>query len=233
MIQLNLLPDIKLEYIKAERTRRLVSVTALLVTAASVGLLVILLSVSGLQKKHIKDLSEDIKSESSELQKKPQIAKVLTVQNQLGSLTDLHAAKPAASRLFDFLNQVTPVEVDITNLDIKFTEKTVTITGTADALSSVNKYIDTLKFTTYRADKSKSTPAFSGIVLSSFGLTTGASQNNHPANYTVTLLYDEAIFDITQKISLSVPTNKVTTRSEVDQPKDLFQPAPVKSTEAN
>ncbi|MEK7059440.1 MAG: PilN domain-containing protein [Patescibacteria group bacterium] len=229
MIQLNLLPDVKLEYIKAQRSQRLALSIAFLSTAAAVGLLIILLSLTGLQKKHLSDLSKDIALETAELQKAPQINKVLTVQNQLERLTDLHAGKPAASRLFEYLNQVTPTQVDIGSLSNDFTTQTMTITGAADALSSVNKYVDTLKFTTYTtSDNHTATPAFSNVVLTSFGLSSGATQANpHPANYTITLSYDPIVFDITQKVILSVP-NLISTRSELTQPSDLFKAAPTK-----
>jgi Tfp pilus assembly protein PilN len=229
MIQLNLLPDVKLEYIKAQRYRRLVFAVSILVTVASVALLLLLLSVDGLQKKHLHDLGNDISSESSKLQQEPNINKILTVQNQLQSLTALHAGKPAASRLSDYLNELTPASVSITDLKIDFTQQTATITGTSDSLSNVNKYIDTLKFTTYTTDiNSSKTPAFSNIVLSTFSLNTGSQDASQAANYTITLSYDKNIFDITQNVKLLVP-NLVTTRSQIDQPTDLFKAAPATS----
>lgn len=235
MIQFNLLPDVKLEYIRARRSERLVFSIAIIVTGVSVAILLIMLSVGIAQKKHLSDLNRDITSESSQLQKKPQIDKILTVQNQLESLGALHDTKPAGSRLFDYLNQVTPVEVSITDLTVKFTEHTATITGTADALSSVNKYVDTLKFTKYSvADGKETKPAFSDVVLSTFAL---GDASNAPAGapptakatYTITLAYDPLIFDITQKIQLTVPA-QVTTRSELEKPTDLFTTPPATST---
>lgn len=223
MTQLNLLPDVKLEYLKAQRSRRLVLAISVIVTIASLALLILLLSVDGLQKKHLSDLNRDIASESSKLQAEPQIGKILTVQNQLESLTALHASKPAATRLFDYLNEVTPVQVSINNFTIDFTNDTITVTGSTDALSSVNKYIDTLKYTTYGSDnQSGNKPAFSNVVLSSFGLNSGSTDSSQAANYTVTLAYDKNIFDITQKINLIVP-NLTTTRLNLQQPTDLFK----------
>jgi Tfp pilus assembly protein PilN len=226
MIQLNLLPDVKLEYIKAERSRRLVLSVSFLVAAASIILLLLLLSVEGLQKKHLNDLTKDISSESSKLQHEPQISKILTVQNQLQSLTALHASEPAAGRLFGYLNQVTPANVNITDFKIDFTQQTATITGTANNLSNVNKYIDTLKYTTYTTeDNSNSQPAFSNIVLSSFSLNSGTQDASQAASYTITLSYDPAIFDITKNIKLAVPS-VTTTRLGVEQPSDLFKAPP-------
>src|ERR1700747_1231758 len=115
MIQLNLLPDVKLEYIKPHQAQRLVTSVSILVTIASVVILGLLLSFDGLQKKHIHDLNNDIAKYSNQIQGKPGINKVLTVQNQLDSLTGLHDKKPAVSELFTYLNQVTPANVDINN----------------------------------------------------------------------------------------------------------------------
>lgn len=223
MIQLNLLPDVKLEYIKAQRARRLVLTVSILVGAAAIAVLALLLSVDGLQKKHLSDLNRDIGAESSKLQNEPQIDKILTVQNQLQSLTALHAGKPAATRLFDYLTEVTPAQVSINNFSIDFTKQTATITGTADALSSINKYIDTLKYTTYTSDsQSGNTPAFSSVVLSSFSLNSSSKDSTQAANYTATLSYDKNIFDITQKITLTIPS-LTTTRLGLQQPTDLFK----------
>lgn len=234
MIQFNLLPDVKIEYMKARRSRRLVIVIAVLAVAISLALLISVLSVAGLQKKHLKDLNNDIGSDSSTLQKKPQIDKILTVQNQLESIGKLHDGKPAVTRLFDYLNQVTPAQADITTLSTDFTQgkNTLVITGTADALSTVNQYVDTLKFTTYSVGTgkdAKKTKAFSNVVLSSFGLTTSSSTTTpgstpptaKKASYTISLVYDPTIFNITKTIKLDVPS-QITTRSEIDQPSELF-----------
>lgn len=232
MVQLNLLPDVKQEYIHAERTRRLVLTASVIACAVSIGLLFLLFSFDKLQQKNINDLTKDISSNTSKLQKKPQINKILTVQNQLNSLTGLHASKPSASRLFGYLNQVTPTQVDITSLSVDFTTQTVTISGTTDAISSVNKYIDTLKFTTFKADGETPVKAFSNVVMSSFGVATATAGNSHTASYSATFIYDPAIFDNTKKIKLIVPS-LTTTRSSVDQPNVLFQEAPTPSPDAS
>lgn len=228
MIQFNLLPDVKLEYLRAQRQRRLVSLIAGIVTLVSLLLLGSLLATGFVQKKHLSDLSDTVTSESKKLQNKPQLNRILTVQNQLLSLTGLHSAKPATDRLFTYLTEVTPNTVDISNMNIDFTKNTVAITGDADSLSTVNQYIDTLKFTTYVIGTNAPKPAFSNVVLSAFTLTTPAPGSNAKGTtYTLTFSYDIPIFDITQQIgptanaTLTVP-KKITTRSEVEKPNDLF-----------
>lgn len=234
MIQFNLLPDVKLEYIKAQRTRHMVTGVSIIVSLVAAGLLLALLGANLLQKKHLNDLSRDIASQTTKLQNEPQIDKILTVQNQLQSLTALHTGKPAASHLFDYLNQLTPNAVAISNLTIDMTQQTATITGTADALSSVNQYVDTLKFTTYTTgsggSSSSNTKAFSNVVLSSFGRSSD-NTNGKPASYSITLNYDKTIFDNTQEVKLVVP-RLTTTRSELERPSDLFQPGPAAPSSA-
>lgn len=222
MIELNLLPDIKLEYLKSERQRRLVLTLSILITAAAVLILVLLLLVDFAQKKHLSDINSDISSETSTLENKPDISKILTVQNQLESLTALHAAKPQASLLLtNYLDEVTPTNVAINDLQIDFNAHTMTITGTADSIATINKYVDTLKFATYTTtDDSTATNAFTDVVLSDFSTTGGNIAK--PASYTINLSFDPTIFDITKSVSLKVPS-QVTTRSEIAQPGDLFQ----------
>ena len=220
MIQFNLLPDVKLDYIKAQRSRRFVLSTSIIVSLAAVALLVLLLTVDGLQKKHLSDLNHDIASETTTLQKKPNLNKILTVQNQLESLTALHNAKPAASQLFNYLNVVTPATVSITTLNVDFTQDAINITGTADTISSINKYVDTLKLTTYSSETiTAPTSAFNNVVLSSFGASTTKS-SNQAASYSIAMGYDKNIFDNTQTIKLTVPT--ITTRAQLQNPTDLF-----------
>jgi len=232
MIELNLLPDVKMEYLKAERSRRLVASVSVIVILASVGLLVMLLLFAGAQAKHLSDLNADIKKDSQTLKDQPGIEKVLTVQNQLESLTELHSKKPAVSRMFEFLNQVTPTGVSITNLLVDFNKQEITITGTADSLGSVNKYVDTLKYTKYTVkDGDGSDKAFENVVMSSFGIS-ASSDKGQPATYSISLKYKPDIFDITKEVKLSVPA-VTTTRSAISSPTELFQPEPTTPNRSN
>ncbi len=221
MIQLNLIPDVKLEYIKADKSRKLVMTIAFISTAASFALLIILFSANTYQKKHVNDLSKSINISSQELQSKPGINTVLTVQNQLKSLTSLHDQKPAASKLFGFINSVTPSNVSINNLSIDFNLFTVSILGSSDSLSSVNKYVDSLKQATYTStDNPNPSPAFNNVVLNSFSVSGGTNAAS-ASSYGVTFAYDRNIFDITQDIKLTVAS--ITTRDQQTSAADLFK----------
>ena len=223
MIEFNLLPTVKMDYIKAQRSRRLMFTISALVTMAAVVLLGFMLAYQGFQKKHLNDVNADIAAETSQLKHKPQIDKILTVQNQLQSLTALHAAKPAASNLFNYLNDVTPAKVSISHFSADFTTQSVTVSGGTDALSTVNQYVDTLKFTKYTTDDDTTqTPAFTNVVLNSFGLSATTSSGSNPASYSISFNYDPNIFDVTKQVKLTVP-KVTTTRSAINSPTDLFQ----------
>ncbi len=162
MIQFNLLPDVKLDFLKAQKLKRSVVGIAIIAGGASLTLLILLfLVVDVFQKTHISSLNGKIKEDYGKIQSVPDLNKILTIQNQLNSLSCtkdelsagkkpcLHDKKPVATRLFRYLKQVVPDNVSIAELTVDFDAKTMTFTGTSNSLATVNKFVDTLKFTGY------------------------------------------------------------------------------------
>ncbi len=224
MVQFNLLPAVKQEYIKTIRTKRVVTSVSIIATIVALAILALLfINVNFVQKRHIANLTNDINSKVGELEDIEDIDKVLTVQNQLGSLTGLHEKKPATQRVLPYLSKLTPQSASIAQAGVDFTEDTMTINGTADSLATVNKFVDTLKFTKYRVDEgTDEVLAFSDVVLSTFSVTT------NEANFEITFNFDPEIFNNTKKVELVVP-NIVSTRSQTEKPADLFKPQPVQT----
>lgn len=219
MIQFNLLPDIKIQYLRARRQKRLVMLSSTIVIVVCVVVVVLLSSTVFLvQRKNIKDLSADIKAASLELQTTPNLTKMLTVQNQLKALPGLHDSKPVVNRLFEYIAQSTPVSANIARLSGDFGAHTLSISGAADTLNTVNTFADTLKFTTYHTEDAPKDEkrAFSDVVLASFG------RDSVGASYTITFSFDPEIFSEQQEVTLTVP-KIITTRSEIEQPSALFQ----------
>src|SRR6185436_10428236 len=93
--------------------------------------------VFGLQKKNLKDLNTDIGHATHDLQSTQDLNKMLTVQNQLQSITALHDTKPVATRLFGFVAQFTPSSASISRLNVDFAKFTISVSGSADSLSTV------------------------------------------------------------------------------------------------
>lgn len=216
MIQFNLLPDVKIEFVKAQRTKRLVMGSAMIATATTfVIFLLLFLTVQGIQKKSISDLNADIKKNSDELKNTPDLNKILTIQSQLASLSDLHDQKIVASRMFNMMQQVTPIDVTISEHDVDFTANTMTITGETLTLDRVNTFIDTLKFAKFSSGGEQKS-AFTNVVLSQFG------RNETGTTYTITLSFDQDLFKVDQNPTLVVPKT-ITTRSVIEQPTDIFK----------
>lgn len=221
MIQFNLLPNVKQEYIKAKRLKHSVIVISLLVAAASLFVFIMMfLTVYVFQKTHLSNLNSDIEANTQTLKNTPNLNKILTIQNQLNKLPELHDKKPVVTRLTNYLSAITPAQVNIGEMVADFDEKTIEVKGTSDTLQNVNKFVDTIKFTTFKDNGAESeTKPFTGVVLSEF------VRNDKETTYTISFSFDEVIFDINHNIALTVP--KITsTRSETEKPTELFKALP-------
>lgn len=213
-VQFNLLPDVKLEYDKAQRTKRLVYLLSGLATGVVLVIFILsFLSVNVLQKKLLSDANKDIGNYSQKLKAIPDLDKILTIQNQLNSLPALHQQKHYGSRLFTYLPQLTPTNISIGKLAIDTTANTINITGTTDTVQSVNKFVDTLKFTSYTLGDDQSTKklAFSNIILSK------VDRNDKGSSYTIDGSFDPALFIGSSNVKLVVP-QQTTTRSVINAP---------------
>lgn len=223
MIEFNLLPDVKLEYLRTKRTQHLVITLSLIIGAASLAVFVLLfLFVDVGQKVRINQLNGEISNATSQLNSNKNLNQILTVQNQLETLPTLESQAPKTSVLFGYLTQLIPANATVSSLSLDFTTNTVTMSGGADSIATVNTLVDTLKYTTYD-DKTLNTtnvPAFSSVVLSSFSLNSSSSPGS-AAQYSVTFSFDPKLFSSTDNISLIVPS-ETTTRSILNQPK-LFK----------
>jgi Tfp pilus assembly protein PilN len=215
MIQFNLLPDIKLEYIKTRRTKRSIIVISLAIAGASLGIFVLLfMTVNVLQKQHINNLNKDIKKYTNDLKGIEDLDRILTVQNQLNKLTELHDSKPVISRFKSYISQITPAQVSYASITLDVTNGTIKFTGSADSLRTVNQFVDTLKFTKYSVgDETEQKNAFSEVVLTGFG------KDDKGASYDINLKFDPTIFASQSDVKLAVPSI-VTTRSAIERPDD-------------
>ena len=222
MIQFNLLPDVKIKYIKTQRTKRFVMLVSLIVSAASLALVSILfVSVQVVQKKSLNDLSKDIVNETKQLQDIPDLDKVLTIQNQLKALPALHDSKPVTSRILGYITDVTPVTASISSLDVDFGSNTMSITGSADSVATVNKFVDTLKFATFKTASTDNGKPFTNVVTSLSVSTTG-TDTSRKAGFLLNFTFDPILFSNTEKPTLIVP-KIISSRSETEKPSLIFK----------
>lgn len=207
MIQLNLIPDLKAEYLKAQRVKRLVMSVSFIISAVFVTLVVVLfLHVNVNQRRHSDNLKGDIERLSSEYASIDDLDKIITVQLQLEELPKLHSSKPLLSRLPKYLSIITPKEVALSQLDISFEENIITVSGRGDDIRSVNVYADTIKNAIYKigANSDEETPAFSNVTLSSI------TKNEEGASFELEFNFDAGLFTNRDDIVLSVPKGDYT-----------------------
>lgn len=221
MIQFNLLPNVKVEYLKIKRQKRIISLVAAgVILACSVVLIGLFSIVLGVQPNRLSGLDKSIKSISNDIKSKKDINKILTIQNQLTAIDGLHEDKPVTTRLSNLLVKITPKDVSIQNFTVDFKTLKIDVTGQAKSFEEMNKFIDTLKFTTLKKGDSsngESTKAFSQVVLNSYSL------SDKGAGFVVSFIYDNEIFkSSSENLTLEVPSI-TSTRSETERPTDLFK----------
>mgnify|MGYP001253910493 CR=1 FL=1 len=233
MIQFNLLPDVKLEYIKATYRRRIISFICFVVAGAFLFVFVMMfMFVRVNQTSQLKDLDDDISTNVEKLRETPDLDKILTIQNQLNSLPELHEQKIMASRFFDYVVKLNPANNKFTSVDMNLEEKTITLEGEADTTATVNKLTDTLKFAKYQildesASSSEEKPAFNSVVLQNFSINS-ATNNTPSVTYELSFSYDDNIFKntaivgnpINNSVSIIIPSI-ISTPSEQLKPTNL------------
>lgn len=225
MIQLNLLPDLKKEYIKAQKTKGVVISTSILVTIGALGLSALLfIYVTFLQQVQMNLATDDIKQKHNQLQDIDDINKYLTLQAQLASLPQLHDQKGSYSRLFDFLgviNPGAPNNVSLTNLQLVTDQKSIMFTGTTASFETLNVFVDTLKNADveYKADGQGDTikeKMFTQVLIQSSGL--ARVGGNNAVSFTVKTVYGDNVFKVTNTDVKAVVPNITTTQSVIQAP---------------
>lgn len=153
MIQINLIPDVKRDLLRAQLMRNLVIVISAVVAGASALAVVMILGVIGTQNLLIGSKDKEIETKFSELQKIQDVDATVILQSQLSEIDKIRSASPEMSRL---LRQVAVAikttgskEVQFTSIKYEPTTYTVTIDGQSDngyaALEALQKTIKETK----------------------------------------------------------------------------------------
>lgn len=218
-VQFNLLPEVKLDYLKAERSKRTVFAVAIIVSAIAFAIfLIMFVAVDVVQKKQLSNADNTASTTTQQLKNMTALAQIVTVQNQLQTLSTLHHNKHAVARLFSYITQTTPTDVKIGSLSLDFSTNSLGIDGTASDQTAVNTFIDTLKFTTYKiGSQGNSLNAFPSVQESSFSIATNS------VNYSLQIQFDPQLFsnNLPSVPQLSVPS-LTTTRSALDDPSNTL-----------
>lgn len=230
MIEINLVPDVKQELIKAQRARASVISMAILVGLIAVGIVVLLaIWVFGVQTARSVISDNTIQSESEKLSSVEDVNNTLTIQNQLSKLSEMHNNKTITSRIFDILTTINPREpnnVSITNLSLDLLTSTITIEAqAANGYPALEVFKKTITATTFRFtqdDQQQSIPLASDISDSERSYGEDAS-GAKVLRFALSFTYPEELFSRTSRnATIVAPERTNATDSFQGVPHSLF-----------
>lgn len=243
MIQINLIPDVKLEYLKARKMRNVaitVSILAGLAAAALVVLAVLFLLIQ-VGREKLADMG--IEGEYKKLSSVNDLSNLVTIQNQLSLISGQNNARSMTSRLFGVLQAINPKapnDVKFTSVKLDPSKKVLRLEGIAEAgypsVEALKKTITNVEFKYSGVDaasKTKTIPIADKVEVgkTSFGQ---SSDGRRVLRFEITLQYPEVLFtNKARKAQLVTPTEQIdVTDSRLQVPESLFSnPARDVSTE--
>lgn len=241
MIEINLVPDVKQEFIHAQKMRNTVITFAIIISIAAVGVLAVLGLLYGTQAMREQFARDEIKKQFASLRSIENLDDVLTIQNQMSKIASVHDKKTVDSRLFDILTAINPsapnnVKIASVLLDPK--ENTLRIEGSAEngfaATETFRKTILNTKLEYKKSDALETIPLTEEVHIgeTSYGENSDGSK---VLRFSVSFAYPAGLFDNTWKLSRIVsPVGQIdVTDSRTRVPDSLFsqQAADVKEKE--
>lgn len=229
MIQINLVPDVKLELIKAQRHRNTVVSISIIAMVAAVIVVVLLGAVIGAQTIARNVATKNIKSADEQLRNMEDIEKTVTIKNQLASIQSTHDQKSMNSRVFDLLAEASAKgsdnSVSLTSFSVDKETKTISLLAQTDtrgfeAAEVFRKNIDGMQvYFVDRGEKvadtipnefsenpltrhkdEQSEAIASDVVLSDLSYSQVDGQSQRTVNFRLSFTYNELLFDSTKDI---------------------------------
>jgi hypothetical protein len=139
MIQINLVPDVKLELVRTQRHRRIV-ISSIVVVLIAVAAITTLLAIYVFVYQNLMkgNNANQIKQLDAQFQSIDDIGKTVTLSNQLTKINETHneTHKTMSSRIFDILavasSKGTDNSVSITSISMDATQNIISITAQTD-----------------------------------------------------------------------------------------------------
>lgn len=230
MIQINLIPDIKRELLRAQQMRRTAISISIVVGVIAGGVVVALGAVLGVQLVHEGITRSNIDTEYKKLKNVDNIENVLTIQNQLSTIQSYQDSRTMDSRLFDVLgaiNPASPNDIKFSSIKLDPSTNTITIQGTAlNGYSATDTFRKTILNTTIESGSGSDvkTAAITDEVTISETSYGQATDGSHVLRFTLSFTYPDGLFDNSLKnIKVVTPTAKTdVTDSRTRVPESLF-----------
>ncbi len=222
-MDINLVPDVKADFIKSQRVKRIIQILAFLFSAILIGLVILaFVYVKVWQQRHTDSLQDDINSIITSIRSEQDLDKVQTLSLQLESLDSLHDDKELSSNLQTILTSITPENVSYDSVRVNFEDSEINFKGEAEDTLAVNRFADVLKFTEYKiGEDGSSDKAFEDVTTD-----VRVTDNSELTTFSITSTYSDGLFsdkalDV-QVTNFCGQESCITTRSEVERPKSLF-----------
>jgi len=160
MIEINLIPDVKQELIRARMIRSAVVSGAIITTIIAAAIVVVLsVYIFGVQTVRGAVADDQIKKGDAQLASVEDLSKILTIQNQLTKINALNDDKKIDSRIFVLLQAIIPPapnEVKVSSLVIDAATSTITFEGQTPTYPSLEAFKKTIAAANVRyADEEK------------------------------------------------------------------------------
>lgn len=230
MIQLNLLPDLKKEFIQVQKTKSMVISVSLITAVSAIALSILMfIYVNFVQALQINLATDDIKSKNQQLNDMTELPKHLTIQNQLAALPTLRDGQGVTSRILDFLNVLNPSppnNVSLAVLQVGTIDNSIILNGTTRNFEALNVFVDTLKNAeiTYRLENSQesvTTNMLDKVLVQSSGLS--KINNRVVVSFSIKANYKPEMTNISSLDTKASVPNITTTKSVTQSPNsDIF-----------
>lgn len=196
MIQINLLPDVKREYLKAQQTKHAVVMVAILLSIVTVTLAALLfVYVRVLQPSHRTNIQKDIDSGIAKLKASEDAVEIVTVQGALEQIGALQDKKVVTSRVFNYVTSFTPRGVSYGAIKLDTATGIMTIAGVTSTHEKANELANNIKNASFTHEVNKQqqklTP-FSAVVFNSL-----SSNENSDSGKQV-------VFELTFKVEMQI-----------------------------
>lgn len=231
MIEVNLIPDVKREFLKAQKLRNQVISLSILVSIIAVGVVALLGVYMGTQAARGYLADQSIKKNYATLSGVENVNDIITIQSQLSQISDINDKKGINSRLFNLLSAINPAapnDIHMTTVTLDPANKSIIIDGSAansfEATDMLKKMILNTNLKYNDSDnKDVSTKLTDAVALSdtSYG---EDSNGTKVLRFKMTFVYPEQLFSNTVKnLRIETPTGSVdVTDSKLHVPDSLF-----------
>ena len=231
MIEINLIPDVKRELLKAQRTRGMVISGSIITSLITGGVVVVLLLyVYGVQTVRGAVLDTGIDDQASELAQVEDLSKILTIKNQLKVISDINAQKNIDSRIFDVITAIVPPDpnkVEISEISINSDESIIKIDGQTRAYESMAVFKKTLESAFIVATVVGEEKEIDlGSEISTSDVSYGESATGEKlVRFSIQFKYPEELFSpAIDTLQIKLKTNGNATDSYLGIPRSIFVP---------